>query len=517
MVVNMDMLARLKATGGPPDLRRQIFQFLDSIKIQHSGSIFTARAVFAIIEKLLQENKTPEHEILFQSLQEILDGSVRSTYVIDHLYHSSLSLLGELNDRNIPWASALVEVVDDHERGVDLAPVAGEGDGHEGERVPDCKLIRRIVFVLILFALIGELSGSKQHDPPRILQDPDLIHLPPETPMRAMPSAAPSDNYSQTMYIGGLDAFRAMLEKFGLEMEEENVDMSGFEERHMVKSGRTLKERHDFRIISGVQHQDQDDAHDVEIVSWFEYITRLVDPVYLPSGRQLRLHHSRPPWALNLLGSAMGGTLTGYYNTASHLLWAESPGVFESTKSRLRVIYVVAHELTHMMHLGYDFIAGDCLESDRLCKYIIKGDDSKKIPSDKVYLALTRAQPLVDLVLYMGYRSDEMSFAEAVLINNAILDMRLKHIYLKAMESDVYKKSWTYYSVNAAEFFAEASSSFLGFDRFSSFPSRDWIAKNDPPLFSLLRQVWAGAKPEDLPSEADLQPTTWEQDTRDMT
>ena len=494
----MDFLARLRLTGGPPHLRREIFRLLHNAGIKHSGSISTAKAVFAIIETQLQENKMHEHEVLLQSLQEILDGNITSRYAVDHLYNSSLSLLKEVGSSNIRFSSALIEAVHDDERGPEVEPVAKEQFSYL-ELIWD---ITVVLVSLVMLVVIAEFRGDgyDRYDKPRFMKDPDLIHLPPSTPMRA--TASEKDKRGQSMYMTDVKTsarFQDILNKFELVILKE-LDKERDRLPYNLKIGRTVEQQANLRVTSGVRNQTENDAYDVEIASWAEYILQVVDPVYLTSGRQLSVHSSNPSAEIifsNLFVAA------GLFDPKTYSVWLRSPGITSTIEERLRVINILAHELAHAMHKGHDFVA------DKKGKYVIFYKQEKQT-SDTKYLALMQAQPLVDLVLYMGYESDEMTYAEAVLINTAILDMRIKNLYSNAMESDIYK-TWRegrpYWTVNHAEFFAEASASFLGFHELSSFPSRDWMAKNDPPLFSLLRQVWPGANLEALPS---LEPTLWE-------
>ena len=103
----LDVFRALKATGGTPEIRRQIYQLLDKLGVQHDHGVFTARAVFYIIEASLERDLTPEVGTLFESLQDILSGKVKSPQSMEHLLRESKSLM---QDVGVPTPSVVTSV-----------------------------------------------------------------------------------------------------------------------------------------------------------------------------------------------------------------------------------------------------------------------------------------------------------------------------------------------------------------------------------------------------------------------
>lgn len=158
-------------------------------------------------------------------------------------------------------------------------------------------------------------------------------------------------------------------------------------------------------------------------------------------------------------------------------------------QERKKALRVLVHELAHRMHLGQEHVATSC--GSRLCKNIPVIHTFRQL-SPQTDWELTNLQDEVDAVLYLGYNSEDVTYEEAVLLNQKILDMDLRQEYSHAMQSQAYKDSpeWGgYWQFSFHEFFAEASVSFLVANSGSTFPSREWTEINHPKLFTLLSKV----------------------------
>lgn len=142
----MELIGVLKTTGGTPGVRRHLFRFLDSMEIPHDHSIYTARAVFAIIEASLEENTGSDMINLYEPLQDIVDGKVRSLRSVKHLRNSVLSLMGELNDgkKSLALASAVI------------TPILDEGDTYSLLPLDESEL----------YSIVSEYDDDIYYPPP---------------------------------------------------------------------------------------------------------------------------------------------------------------------------------------------------------------------------------------------------------------------------------------------------------------------------------------------------------------
>ena len=559
----MELVGVLKTTGGTPGVRRHLFRFLDSMKIPHDHSIYTARAVFAVIEASLEENTGSDMIKLYEPLQDIVDGKVRSLRSVKHLQNSVLSLMGELNDGKNPLAlasavitpildegdtcsllpldeSELYSIVSEYDDDLYYLPPLDDVSVEGGEptdkasvedtatRRPFFKQMGIILAVLCTLAISLPPTGStfnrigsratigaqvnesmqriqatafdclapKQpsYDKPRRLEDPDTMIVPPS------PSAHKSlsnQKIRSTAYHGNTHRH-----VFSPNILPQSVDMiacpAGVSDLQVcldaiadkykdnLQHGRVVKTRDEYVLISGRIDKEFNDAQDEEVVLWIEHMLRSVDPVYLQNMSQLKVYLS----AKKVDDKALG--IGGFYRALYDNIWIKTQlvrgGGPISMAERRGNLKVIVHEMAHRVHLATEYIATDC--GSHICKNLQKRYDGL---SD---LELGEIKDEVDAVLYLGYESEDIAYEDAVLLNKKILDMRIRHLFAVAGDSQQYQDlpGSRYWAGNYAEFWAEASLSFLVANSGGSFPDREWIEKKDPRLFSLLDEVWAGAK-----------------------
>ena len=570
----MELVGVLKTTGGTPGVRRHLFRFLDSMKIPHDHSIYTARAVFAIIEASLEENTGSDMINLYEPLQDIVDGKVRSLRSVKHLQNSVLSLMGELNDGKKPLAlasavispildegdtysllpldeSELYSIVSEYDYGLyslfseyddDLyyLPPLDDASVEGGEptdkasvedtatRRPFFKQMGIILAVLCTLAISLPPTGStfnrigsratigarvsesmqriqatafdflapKQpsYDKPRRLEDPDTMIVPPSPSTHKSLS---NQKIRSTAYHGNTHRH-----VFSPNILPQSVDMiacpAGVSDLQVcldaiadkykdnLQHGRVVKTRDEYVLISGRIDKEFNDAQDEEIVLWIEHMLRSVDPVYLQNMSQLKVYLS----ARGVHDKAPG--TGGFYRALYDNIWIKTQlvrgGGPISMAERRTNLKVIVHEMAHRVHLATEYIATDC--GSHICKNLQYRYDGL---SD---LELGEIKDEVDAVLYLGYESEDITYEDAVLLNKKILDMRIEHLFSIAGDSQQYQDlpGSQYWAKNYVEFWAESSLSFLIANSGGLFPDRDWIEKNDPRLFSLLDEVWAGAK-----------------------
>ena len=491
---SMKSISVLASTGGTPELRRHVFLFLDEMGIKHDHSIFTARAVFAIIADFLENNSGSALGSLLESLDDILDGKFRSAHLVRHLQKAAFCLMGELDDSNEAFF---------HVRAASSATIVPIGDD-DGEILPPTRketvprIIQTVLWLMVVatwVSVYNHVTASPDFTTnlpvkDRPVENPNVILLPPSAENRRVGA----QRSRSTVYI---DADRSVLKGSGIEPERSTTRVVGFATRlafHawiMFKHGNMVLDEERFTLVSGDKYAEKKDVRKQEVTLWTKYLFAALDPVYLPSERQLKILLSAQ--------HAKGGPLLGLMFSHLDHVWVRSEGRRGvgpvDMRDRIMVIITLIHEFAHRAHLVTEFVATDC--NKHLCKNILELGH----PSEETDRELDNIRDEVGAVLWLGYVSETITYDDAIILNRAILDMRIRRLYANALTSEIYKrdpeqnKPWNgYWSTHYTEFFAEASVAFvIGVDpNQRSFRHRNWIKRNDPMLFSLLDEVWAG-------------------------
>ena len=560
----IDLFGALKATGGTPEIRRQIYQLLDRLGVQHDHGVLTARAVFYIIEASLEKDLTPEVGTLFESLQDILSGKVKSPRSMEHLLRESLSLMLDVGVPTpsvvtsvarpvpVPVSTAQPDTVSStsasgNAEAVSCTPPSANvsatkpGTIHSGKKDDNSKrkylkkplLILGLLVPLTLATIfthegksvvkpstesIVKPSTEKQKtfleawyekvrqprtdfDPPRRLHDPDLFVVPPPPPTNEKLTPAHTNrqtmvNMSPYMMSCGINRPQRTPDVLPCNLQDSLQHYYGHLMREKFQDGRIISEQDMYILMSGIADQTGNDAHDEEIKLWLEYVLRSVDPVYVPPLSRMMVHMSGT-------FKATQEDASGEYKPAYDEVWLRDVGFMlndegVSLSRRIEMLHTLIHELAHRIHLVPDVIASDqcAFGNGPLKQYLVSVHNPQQSgPFEEGDDILTNAKEEVEAVLYLGYKSDRINFEEAVWLNRKILDMRIRRAYAKAMDNDKYK-DWRgeYWSTNHAEFWAEASVSFLVKDRDHAFPPRAWIEKHDPETFSILSEAWSRAQ-----------------------
>lgn len=584
----LDLFRALKATGGTPEIRRQIYQLLDRLGVQHDHGVLTARAVFHIIEASLEKDLTPEVGTLFESLQDILSGKVKSPRSMEHLLRESLSLMldvgvptpsgvtsvagpvpvstaqpGTVSSTEtvsagaVPVSTAQSDTVSSTSASgkaetVSYTPPSANvsatkpGTIHSGKKDDNSKrkylkkplLILGLLVPLTLATIFTHEGKSivkpstemqktsleawyekvrqprTDFDSPRRLHDPDLFVVPPPPPTNEKLTPAHTNrqtmvNMSPYMMSCGIDRSERIPGVLPCNLQDRL-------QYHLMKTkfqdGRIISEQDMYILMSGIADQTGNDAHDEEIKLWLEYVLRSVDPVYVPPLSRMMVHMSGT-------FRATQEDANGEYKPLYDEVWLRDVGFMVDDKGvsllqRISKLHTLIHELAHRIHLVQDVISSDACSFGYgpLKQYLVSVDNTHKQsgPFDEGDDILTNAKEEVEAVLYLGYKSDRINFEEAVWLNRKILDMRIRRAYAKAMDNDKYK-DWRhqYWSTNHAEFWAEASVSFLVKDRDHAFPPRAWIEKHDPETFSILSEAWSRAQYATFDNVQPFCPPAW--------
>ena len=317
--------------------------------------------------------------------------------------------------------------------------------------------------------------------PPRTFTNEDII-----SPPLATKRADHNHNLRQTLYIpasfikdkigpqwlpmNGIPKFKDIQ----LYLENDRSTFIGAFARKVVETD-------GYRLFSNARDNGKNDLRILESVAWVDYFLGSVDPVYLQSEIN----------KLDITLNSKRQIAAGFYSTYANLVFLHSDNAKKAEMSmfeRRTLQEVLVHELAHHTHLGTEPLAYDC--GEHLCKNIQKHSD------EFVGSVMTsKMRKEVDLVLFFGYKSDFLSYEEAVLVNKIILNNRIIALYQAALDSTLYEPWKAKYAMtNKDEFWAEATRTF--FTRVhveTRFPTRTWVKKNDPALYDLLLEVYPGA------------------------
>ena len=537
-----ELFRTLKETGGTPHIRQEIFKLLDRLGIPHNRDVYTARAMFAVVGAQLENDEMPEIRTLFDLLQDVVSRKVRSIRSVEHLHSSSRSLMLEIGGEYTPDGPAssatIVRLEEDS--------VQQEDSAQQHDRT---SILKKLVLILVLLVPVTLAMAFKNEpekleeppqkkplttetsleaykkrvmkrrqdfDPPRRLHDPNLLIGPP-TPLTDVPPTLSELTNRQTI-VGRSPFMRSAGMEWPTIRQTECSDVHHdiqqcFSDHHhllmdrMFQQGRVISEQANYKIISGISDQDQrvNDAQDEELKLHLDYLLEAIDPVYRPQLAQLLVSISR---TLKEQGQPHHWANAGEYMPFYDHIWlrnleALAPGESLSMDDRIDMLLTLIHEVGHRVHMAPDFIADwnnpvpEYSFGPLKTTFIPIRNQKRTGPSEEGDAVLSAAKDEVEAVLYLGYKSERMTYDEAVWLNRKILDMRLRRAYAKAMDSNEYQDSiWAggYWSTNYYEFWAEASVSFLVENDHEKFPPRDWIEEHDPDLFSILREVWSRAR-----------------------
>jgi len=260
-------------------------------------------------------------------------------------------------------------------------------------------------------------------------------------------------------------------------------------------NGRILSASDRHVLVSAIRDREQNTVDEEEVISCLELVLHSVDPIYLPATERL---------VVNLSSTFEGSKAAGSYDRRAQHIWVASPQQPVSLSDRAYVLHTLCHEVAHHVHLSSDQIARPSVTSPGLTRERpLIGEYN-----DLEYIDLMQIKDEVFAVLHLGVDSENINYEEAVWLNKMILDMRIKHLYQKALESENYQSSayweeWgepAYWRINHKEYWADASAAYLIVqnlteypDATERFPPRAWIKENDPGLYSLLGEVWSMA------------------------
>ena len=475
------VLSIVSKTGGNPTLRKAISETISSVGVggylSFDKSVYWYMDMFNTMDVLSKSNvETPLNQLHKElnrfyngniSEQELLESSdyyFRKQFQIKQIPNSSFMLVGA----NTKWTTKMI-------------------------------VTYAIYTCFVLFLTSSYHTRNSTNSATATIHGPNENRLIPviskHTSTRIKNSV--DNRANETSYIN-----KNVLEKYSPALytsydENEKYKQDIITRRsEFLERANLLVDSPQFSLYSHDNTKFLDDSFNLNVIDqWVKYTLASIDPAYALSSAQ----------KMNILVSE-GGQHAGLYHVVSDNVFVNidlPESVERGGRQLLHTVRTLVHELSHRVHLATEEILIDCNfdESDkgRLC--ISK---PKKL-HEHFYRNLHQVEEEVYTTVFLGVPSDNMTYTEAKHYLRLILDMKINEIYDHAKTSGLYKDFMGSYGISSArEFWAEASSEFLIQDfphvqktpmmfAFDRFASRDWIEKNDPKLFSLLKEVYSGS------------------------
>lgn len=493
----MSLLKSISKTGGNPALRRSISETILTLgvgqKIRFDDSVYWFQNLFETMDTWSNAHiGHPLHD-MYKELNRFYNGHISE----EELLRSSDYHFRKLDDRiNTPTSS--------------YTPYTSTSNTpkHEVRHVREWSTKMIVTYAIytcfFLFFPIYYRSLSSITDDGGVtvrVRIDEQQHGPKENKLlptiRACSNTNSVDNrVTQTSYIK-----TNVLTKYSPVEYLKHEDNVGREKdisdrRSKFIEGTTLRvDTPQFSLYASDKTKYLDDVENLNVIEeWIKYTLASIDPAYALSSIQ----------KMNIVISDESGDYAGLYlpHTDDVYVNVSLPdSVVKEGRQLLHTIRTLVHELSHRVHLFSEEILVDCK---------FDGSDRSKLCIAKakphgLYRNLHMVEDEVYATVFLGLNSKNMTYPEAKHYLRLILDMKINEIYEHAVSSGLYKDFMGAYGVSSArEFWAEASSEFLIQDfphvektpmmfAFDRFAPRDWIEKNDPKLFALLKEVYSGS------------------------